>query len=195
MTRGLIVVASLALSALTFGQPIADDNTIERAFSEGGIVTLNLSSGDYTVRAGAGDRIRVWWRAEDSEHAKDVKKIEVVTDIIERVASIRTKGPTDHARFTIELPARSDVHLRVRAGDVRIEGIEGNKDVRMTAGDLHIDVQPDSLRHVHASVTFGDLKAPSLGIDKDGIKNKVDWFGVGEYTLDARLFAGDVYLR
>ena len=195
MTRALIAVASLALSAVTFGQPIADDNTIERSFAEGGIVTLNLSPGDYMLRAGAGDRIRVLWRAEGSEHDKDMRKIQVATDIIDRVASIRTKGPTNHARFTIELPAHSDVHLRVRAGDVRIEGIEGNKDVRMTAGDLHIDVEPDSLRHVHASVTFGDLKAPSLGIDKDGIRNRFDWFGSGEYTLDARLFAGDVTLR
>ena len=195
MTRGLIAVASLALSAVTIGQPNADDHTIERAFSEGGIVTLNLSSGDYTVRAGVSDRIRVRWRAEDPEHDEDMRQVQVVTDGFERVVTIRTKGPTRHARFTIEIPARSDLHLRVRAGDVRIEGIEGNKDVRMTAGDLHIDVQPGSLRHVHASVTFGDLRASPLGIEKDGIRNKLDWFGGGQYRLDARLFAGDVYLR
>jgi hypothetical protein len=195
MTRGLFFVASLALSAVTMGQPSADDNTVERAFSEGGIVTLNLSSGDYTVRAGASDRIRVRWRAVDPDHDKDMRKIQVVTDVFERVMTIRTKGPTSHARFTIEIPARSDLHLRVRAGDVRIEGIEGNKDVRMTAGDLHIEVEPATLRHVHASVTFGDLNASPLGIEKDGIRNKFDWFGVGQYTLDARLFAGDVHLR
>jgi hypothetical protein len=195
MTRGLIAMASLALSAVTIGQLNADENAIERAFSEGGIVTLNLSSGDYTVRAGASDRIRVRWRAEDRDHDKDMRKIQVVTDVFERVLTIRTKGPTKHARFTIEIPARSDVHLRVRAGDVRIEGIEGNKDVRMTAGDLYIDVEPATLRHVHASVTFGDLEAGPLGVEKDGIRNKFDWFGAGQYTLDARLFAGDVHLR
>lgn len=195
MTRGLIAAASLALSAVTMGQPSADDNTIERAFAEGGIVTLTLSSGDYTVRAGASDRIRIRWRADDPDHDKDMRKIQVVTDVFERVVTVRTKGPTKNARFTIEIPARSDVHLRVRAGGVRIEGIEGNKDVRMTAGDLHIDVEPGTLRHVHASVTFGDLKASPLGIEKDGIRNKFDWFGGGQFTLDARLFAGDVTLR
>jgi len=195
MTRGLIVVASLALSAVTFGQTGADEHTIERAFSEGGIVTLHLASGDYTVRAGASDRVRVQWRAEDPEDEEDMRKIQVVSDVFERVATIRTKGPTSRARFTIEVPARSDVHLRVRAGDIHIEGIEGNKDVRMTAGDLCIDVQPDSLRHVHASVSIGDLNARSLGIAKDGFKNSLDWFGDGQYTLDARLFAGDVTLR
>jgi hypothetical protein len=64
----------------------------------------------------------------------------------------------------------------------------------MTAGDLYIDVRPDSLRHVHASVSIGDLHARSLGIENDGFKNSLDWFGDGQYTLDARLFAGDVVL-
>ena len=195
MTRVSIVVASLALCVAASGQSISDEHTIERPFFEGGIVTLNLSSGDYTVRAGASDRVRVQWRAEDQEDEKDMRTITVVSDVFERVATIRTKGPTSHARFTIEVPPRSDVHLRVRAGDVRIEGIEGNKDVRMTAGDLYIDVQPDSLRHVHASVSIGDLNARSLGIEKDGVKNSFDWFGDGQYTLDARLFVGDVNLR
>jgi hypothetical protein len=132
MRRGLIVAACLVLSTVAFGQT-ADPNTIEQPFSEGGIVTLNLSSGDYTVRAGASDRLRVQWRADDSEHEKDLSKIQVVADVFERVATIRTKGPTSKARFTIDVPARSDVHLRVKAGEVRIEGIEGNKDIRMTA--------------------------------------------------------------
>lgn len=139
--------------------------------------------------------MRVRWRAEDPEDEKDMRKIQVVSDVFERVATIRTKGPTSRARFTIEVPARSDLHLRVHAGDIRIEGIEGNKDVRMSAGDLDIDVQPDTLRYAHASVSIGDLTARSLGIEKDGFKNSLDWFGDGQYTLDARLFVGDVHLR
>ena len=78
---------------------------------------------------------------------------------------------------------------------MRIVGIDGNKDVRMTAGDLDIDVAPDSLWHVHASVAMGDLTAHPLGIEKDGIRNSLNWFGAGAYTLDARVFAGDMTLR
>ena len=195
MTRGLIVVASLALGAIVFGQSNADGHVIEQPFPEGGLVTMNLSSGDYAVRAGASDRIRVHWQADDARHERDMEKIKVRTDLFGTVATIRTQGPTSRARFTIEIPARSDLHLRIRAGDVRIDGIEGNKDVRMTAGDLDIDVAPDSLWHVHASVALGDLKAHPLGIEKDGIRNSLDWFGAGTYTLDARLFAGDLMLR
>jgi hypothetical protein len=195
MRRGLIVAASLALGAIVFGQSNADGHVIEQPFPEGGLVTMNLSSGDYAVRAGASDRIRVHWHTDDARHERDMEKIKVRTDLFGKVATIRTQGPTSHARFTIEIPGRSDLHLRIRAGDVRIEGIVGNKDVRMTAGDLDIDVAPDSLWHVHASVALGDLTAHPLGIERDGIKNSLDWFGAGTYTLDARLFAGDLQLR
>jgi hypothetical protein len=195
MRRGLIVIASLALGAIAFGQSRTDEHVIEQPFPEGGLVTMNLSSGDYAVRAGASDRIRVRWRAEQARHERDMTKINVRTEVSNGIAMIRTQGPTRHARFTIDMPARSDLHLRVRAGDVRIAGIEGNKDVRMTAGDLDIDVVPESLRHVHASVSLGDLQAHPLGIMKDGIRNSLDWFGDGRYTLDARMFAGDVTLR
>ena len=195
MRRGLIVVASLALGAVAFGQSKVDEHVIEQTFPAGGLVTMHLASGDYAVRAGAGDRIVVRWRAAQTRHERDMKKIDVRTDLFGSVATIRTQGPTSRARFTIEIPARSDLHLRVRAGDVRISGIEGNKDVRMTAGDLDIDVAPASLRQVHASVSIGDLHAHALGIEKDGFKNSLDWFGDGAYTLDARMFAGDMKLR
>ena len=101
MTRGLIAIASLALGAVTMGQPSADDHTIERTFWEGGVVTLNLSSGDYTVRAGASDRVRVRWRAEDLDHETDMRKLQDVADVFARVVTIRTKGPTSLARLTI----------------------------------------------------------------------------------------------
>ena len=195
MTRALIVVASLALGAIVWGQSSDEGHVIEQPFPEGGLVTMHLSSGDYAVRAGASDRIRVHWQANEAKHEREMEKIKVRTDLFGTVATIRTQGPTSRARFTIEIPARSDLHMRIRAGDVRIAGIEGNKDVRMTAGDLDIDVAPDSLWHVHASVGLGDLKAQALGIEKGGIRNSLDWIGAGVYTLDARVFAGDVRLR
>jgi hypothetical protein len=121
-----------------------------------------------------------------------MKKIKVHTSVSGNVASLRTDGPTKHARIVIEVPARSDLHLRMRAGDLRVIGIEGNKDIRLTAGDLKIDILPASYSHVHASVTFGDLQARPLGISKDGIGNSFEWSGTGKYSLHASLFAGDL---
>ncbi len=192
MKRFLIgFLAGLAIGTFAHAQEVATENSIEQSFADGGSVRLKLSSGDYTVRAG-GDHIRVQWQAQDPADAHDMKKITVRADVSGKVATIRTEGPTKRARFVIEIPARSDLHLRVSAGDVRINGIEGNKDVHMTAGDLMIDARPASYSRVHASVTFGDLHARAFGVSKDGIKNSFDWTGAGKYTLHATLFAGDL---
>ena len=187
----LIVVLTMALSlaSIAFGQ-----NSVHRSFSEGGTVRLRLSSGDYSIRAGAGDAIRITWAPNDPADLSEMKKIRVQAEISGQVATIRTEGPTKYAHMTIEIPAHSDLYLRMRAGDLGISGIEGNKDVHLTAGDLKIDVSPESYSYVHAAVTFGDLVAHPLGISKDGIKNHFDWNGAGKYKLDASLFAGDLVL-
>jgi hypothetical protein len=194
MKRVLMAVAAVvALGALVSGQA-ANDTAIERPFAEGGAVRLVLSSGDYTLRAGAGDRLVVRWDADDEARVSDLKALSVDVHVSGTIATILTDGPAKHAHFTIEMPARTDLRLRMRAGEVRIDGIEGHKDIRMTAGDLTIGVLPASLARAHASVTFGDLQARPLGISKSGIKRSLDWTGAGRYALDARLGAGELSL-
>ena len=195
MTRVMLVLLALvSSSSLTLGQTTADRTMIERAFEEGGCVRLSLASGDYSLRAGDADRIVVRWSADDEARVKNLRKMSVDVHVDGRMATVVTGGPTKHVHVTIEIPARSDVYLRVKAGDIELQGIEGNKDIRMTAGDLTIGVRPDTLWYVHASVTFGDLDARPLGISKGGIKRSFEWIGGGKYTLDARLFAGDLKL-
>ena len=184
----------LALNSLVLAQDLPIRERRVFAFSEGGSVRLQLSSGDYTIRAGQRDRVVIQWKANSPEDEKDMKKIKVGATVKGNAASLRTESPTKHARLVIEIPARSDLYLRMRAGDVSISGIDGNKDIHVTAGDLKIDVPPASYSHVHASVTFGDLQATPLGISQDGIARSFDWNGTGKYTLRATLFAGDLTL-
>ncbi len=184
----------LLFGSLSHGQELNNEQYLSQPFVDGGNVRLVLSSGDYTIRAGTSDKIMVRWRAENPQHAKDMRNIHVEFKLSDSNATIRTSGPSKHAVIVIELPAESHLSLRMRAGDVRITGIEGNKDIHMTAGDLTIDVVPSSYSLVHASVKFGDLRAGPLGISKDGIANSLDWSGAGIYTLHATLFAGDLTL-
>ena len=194
---GVLALGSLALVQTAGQAPVpapVGDYSIERPFAEGGRVRLQLASGDYTVRAGASDRIVVRWDAAGDARVEDLKKLEVDVHVAGSMATIVTDGPTKHMEFTIELPSRSDVHLRMRAGEVDMTGIEGHKNIRMTAGELTIGVRAESLGSAHASVTFGDLNADALGISKSGIKRSLDWIGGGTYALDARLGAGEITL-
>jgi len=195
MTRAMLSMLGVWIAgSLVSGQVAVDRNTIERPFAERGCVRLDLASGDYDLRAGDDDRIVVRWSADDQVRVKDLRKLSVDVHVDGRMATVLTDGPTKHVHFTIEMPARSDVYLRMKAGDVDMRGIEGNKDIRMTAGDLTIGVRPDTLWYAHGSVTFGDIDASPLGIEKGGIKRSFEWIGGGKYTLDARLFAGDLKL-
>jgi len=113
----------------------------------GALVRLKLSSGEYTVRPGNGDRISVHWEPNEPANKKkleEMKKIKVHVETSGLITTIRTEGPTQYARMVIEVPARTDLYVHMRAGDVKIEGIEGNKDIHMTAGDLKIDASPGS---------------------------------------------------
>jgi hypothetical protein len=189
---GVLTLGSMALAQSPPPGGVAESRTFERPFAEGGRVHLQLASGDYDVRAGASDRIVVRWDVDDDARIRDVRELFVDVRVTGSMAVIVTEGKTRRVNFVIELPARSDLSLRMRAGDIRLQGIDGHKEIRMTAGDLKIGVRRESLASAHASVTFGDLDARALGISKSGIKRTIDWFGGGEYELDARLGAGDL---
>src|SRR5262249_10367722 len=117
MTRFLIgFLVGLTLGSLAQGQTPDSANLAEQTFTEGGTVRLTLSSGDYAVRGAVGDHIAVRWFAEDSVYEADMKRIKTYIHLSGATATIRTEGPTKHARFTIDVPARSDLYLRIRAG-------------------------------------------------------------------------------
>ena len=109
---------------------------------------------------------------------------------------IATDGPKNqNLKFVIQVPKQSDLYVRLTAGDLRIAGIRGNKDVELRAGDLDIDVgSADDYKKVDASLWAGDLKASAFNIVKEGLFRSFEWTGKGTYRLHAHLMAGDMRL-
>ena len=98
--------------------------------------------------------------------------------------------------FTIDVPARSDIDIDMTAGDLEVRGIEGNKKVGSWAGDVSIDIgQPEQYRDVEASVRAGDLSAAPFKVSTGGLFRSFKWTGKGPYSLQVKLFAGDLTLR
>ena len=192
MARRLLTVFAIVIvvAVLAYPQPNVQD-TVEAPFSSGGIVHLRLSYGDYTIKSGFADRIIVRWVDSHGADIRDKLNLDAAGD----TANIRTDGPVKHGHFVVELPSRSDIFLRLKAGDVKISGIEGNKDVHMTAGDLTIEADPTAYSSIRGSVTMGDLDAHSLHISKGGIHRSFDWRGSGLYHLRASLVVGDLTIR
>lgn len=184
-------ILSLAfVPASAIAQDARQSESVERPFVSGGSARLDLTAGAYIVRRGSDDRIRVTWR---TRNADQLTKVRVTADVRGNEARIVTTGVARDTRIIIELPARTDLHLRMSAGDLEIGGLEGNKDIRLRAGELDIDIG-DARQYgdVDAYVTVGDLRARPFGVSTGGLFRSFTREGAGRYSLRVRLWAGEL---
>jgi hypothetical protein len=187
-----ILGTTLAVSAVS-AQDARTSSSLERPFAANGRVTMDLVAGDYHITGGPQNRVRLDWSVRDAEA---LAKVEARADVRDADLRITTNGPSNRSlKFTIQLPIQSDLYVRLSAGDLTIEGIRGNKDVELRAGDLRIDVgRAEDYNKVDAGLWAGDLKASAFQIYKEGLFRSFDWSGNGPYRLHAHLLAGDLYL-
>jgi len=196
--RSMVVVSILGatLAALPAGQsssqPPRLSDSLERAFAPGGEIRMNLSAGEYRISGAKDKRIHVLWKVRN---AADLPRVRVQADVKGSEATLATDGVRNGFEVEIHVPARSSLHVRLTAGDLTVEGIEGNKDIESHAGDLTIDVgRAEDYSRVDASLWAGDLEAPPFNVSKGGLFRSFDWKGNGAYTLHAHLKAGDLRL-
>jgi hypothetical protein len=172
------------LFAQTVGSPA------EKDFVSGGKIEITLESGDYHVRASSDSRIHVRW---NEASARGVRA-KLTTN--GKSAELRVEN-TPHNNFhaTIELPALTDVRIRLTAGNLEMAGIRGDKDIEANAGNLNISVgSANDWGDVDASVTAGDLHAPAFQKATGGLFRSFKWKGPGKYMLHVHLTAGDINL-
>jgi len=169
-------------------------DVVERPFVANGRITMDLSAGDYRIVGGPDRRIRITWSARDRER---YRKLDVRAEADGPRATVTTDGPVNNDfRATIDVPARTDLVIRLSAGELRIEGIEGDKDISQHAGEIDIDIgDPKSYRRVEASVWAGELHVQPFGATREGLFRSFDWNGNGRYRLNARLKAGELRLH
>jgi hypothetical protein len=174
-------------------QTIKTSDYLERAFGSGGRVRMDLSAGEYVIQGAPESRVHVEWRVRNPDQLWRVK---ARADVRGSQARIETDGPNNGGlRAVIRVPARTDLDINLTAGDLTIEGIEGNKDVTLYAGEVDVEVRRAAdYRRVDASVWAGEIDAPVFSASKGGLFRSVDWNGTGPYTLRVSLWAGEVRL-
>jgi hypothetical protein len=106
-------------------------------------------------------------------------------------------GPTNDFRLRIQVPKNTNLMVRCPAGDLTVEGITGDKDVELHAGNLDIAVgDASAYRHADASLMAGDLTAPAFDVDKGGLFRSFQKSNAGgKYLLHAHVAAGEITLR
>jgi len=192
LSAALVAAALVAAPALQAGQDSRTATSLEREFVANGKITMDLSAGEYRISGHSENRIRMAWNVRDAWRLSDVK---ARADIKGSSARIETDGPSNNFRVTMDVPSKADLFIRLTAGELRLEGVEGSKDVELHAGEIHIDVnRAEDYQSVDASVWAGEIHAVPFHVVKEGLFRSFDWKGTGPYRLHTKLKAGEVWL-
>jgi hypothetical protein len=163
-------------------------------FPSGSNLRVHLRSGEFRIVGHADNRIAVHLNGRNAGNARDLT---VRFRRSDNTAELRVfGGPKNNLEVTIEVPSSTMLFVRMPAGDLSVEGVSGDKDVELHAGDLTIAVgNAADYSHVDASVMSGDLEAPPFGESHGGLFRSFEKSGSGKYKLHAHVGAGDLTLR
>ena len=182
----------------TVGKPLqvteVGKDSFQADFVSGGQLRMHIRSGELRVIGSDENKIRVNYSGKNGSKTSDVT---VSLKTVGNSAELRVSGgPHNDFRIEIQVPKNSGLYLRMPAGDLEINGLSGDKDVEIHAGDVTLEVgKAEDYGHVDASVNAGDLDAKPFGVSKGGLFRSFDKHGSGKYRLHAHVGAGDLVLR
>jgi hypothetical protein len=198
MFRNAVVLATvLCLPACNQEQKSATETAnaeapapaADKPFVDGGKINFDLDGGAYEIKPASDNHIRVAVSGTTGNAKIDV-------GIEGGNATIKVKDtPHGNFRAIVEVPAKSDLVVRLTGGELTVDEITGNKDVESYGGNVRVAVgDPNTYARVDAAVKAGDIRAQPFGGSKSGLLQEFTWSGRGKYTLRAHLGAGNLVL-
>ena len=187
--RKAAVILALFQAAICM-QGQASGSPAEKDFVSGGKVEMTLESGGYDIRPSSDNRIHVRWNEASN------KGVAVKLTANGKFAELRVENTPNNFHASIEVPAATNLRIRMTAGDLTMGEIKGDKDIEMNAGNLQVSVgNANDWGQVDASVTAGNVDAAPFQAAKGGLFRSLDWKGPGKYRLHVHVMAGNVTLR
>lgn len=96
----------------------------------------------------------------------------------------------------IEVPKKTNLRFHMGAGQVTVEGVAGDKDIDLYAGQIVLHSPDGAYKRVDASVDIGDVRAAAYGIDRGGFfRSFTRTVENGEYRLRAHVITGQIDLQ
>ncbi len=155
---------------------------------------MHLEAGGYTISPRDSENIVVTCRAHTEEQLKRVK-VEIKRTAASADVYV-SETPHNNFQASIEVPRRSNLWVRLSAGELVVEDVEGDKNLQVFAGRIQVDVPHSELYgHRDASVTTGSIEASAFDVSKGGLFRSFDQQGPGKYRLHAHVIAGEIDLR
>jgi len=164
---------------------------VQEKFAPGGFIRLHLGPGGYKIVARDANLIQVTCTTPNSDQLRQVKvKIRTSATIADIFVS---HTPHNNFQATIEVPPRSDLRVRMFAGEVLIDGVEGDKDVEVNAGRIEVRIpNPGEYGRRDASVRAGSIEASAFDVSKGGLFRSFEQKGPGRYRLHAHVATGEI---
>jgi hypothetical protein len=170
------------------------DGPLQTDLSKITTLRLHLRDGDFRIVPGDSDEITIHTEGKNRSLSKNMHvQLKRTGDSLDITFS---HVPKNEFQVTIAVPRETNLFARMRAGDLSVDGIAGDKDLELMAGDLSIQV-PDAADYgpVDLSVRFGDVSGDQFGNPKGWMGNSLKHDGNGKHRLHAHVFAGDLTLR
>lgn len=187
--KHLWALAGFLIATITWGA--VDESSLQMQLQPGQILKLELSSGDYRIEPGAGDKVVVISK-EKAQPRQQKPRFGI--DINAKEASVRVEAPKNYAAV-IQVPKNSSLRVRLSGGRLRVDGINGDKDIESNAGAVSIDVgRPEDYARVDASVHVGHIDAAPFQVAREGFEQSFSRQGPGSYRLHARVGTGEIKL-
>ena len=157
-------------------------------------VRLHLKDGDYRIVGVDSDDITIRTEGKNVDQAKHMKvRLARSGDLLDITL---LNVPKKEVQVTIAIPKDTNLFAKMRGGDLSVDGLVGDKDLELLAGDLSIGVSnPEEYGSVDLSVRFGDVSGAQFGSPKGAVGNSLRWDGSGKYRLHAHVFAGDLMVK
>jgi hypothetical protein len=195
-----IIVSSLLLAPFCVA---SDHGNYEETHSEvrdfvaGGMVHVRLSVGDLHIKRGESNQIRLHYTVK-SWRESHVKDAHVDIDVHGRDADIEFHAPTSgNTQFDVELevPQNTNLEVHEKVGDLRIDDIEGDKDLGLSVGDIRVAFGRSAYHLVRASTSIGDVNTSTGDVSEGFLGKTLKYDGDGKYELRAHVSIGDISLE
>jgi hypothetical protein len=172
--------------------------TIAHPLQSRALLTIDSRPAGLQIVGTDQDEIRVSCTASSGETAMDVALHFSPTSNGGKlsVEGAHSQHDNNNLEVRIEVPRRTDLSVRMFAGQVTVEEVKGNKDIKIGAGQITISsIHDGDYRSVHASVAVGEVQARAFGAEKGGFFRSFSRRNsAGDYRLEAHVTTGQIEL-
>ena len=190
----LLPVLALTITPIPAGLAATHTESVE--VPPAASLIFRLRGGDVHIRQGTDPQHIIVRYTPDPKKPGEEKKVQVWYSVHGSQVQIEVKAPDSlSVDAEVEVPGPIALEVHMTAGDLSVEGVDGNKNLHLFAGDLKLDVRSlQDLGDAEVSVGIGDVSVPPVGKTHGWLGHTWKYKGSGPYRLYAHTSFGDTSL-